>query len=84
MHVNILKMKDSAMNLRQIKERALEMGLSKKEISQLRKVQLVHYIQKNTQGIVCFGTNLLCQDFHCIWFKACKKEAYENYVITKQ
>lgn len=79
MHVDILKIRDSAMNLTQIKKQVLEMGLSKKEIRQLSKSELIRYIQKNTNGVGCFGLNHKCQDFHCVWFKVCTRESYKNY-----
>lgn len=67
------------MNLTQIKKLALELGLSKKEIIQLSKSELIRYIQKSTIGVGCFGLNHKCQDFHCIWFKVCTRESYKNY-----
>lgn len=67
------------MNLTQIKKSALELGLSKKEIKQLSKFELIRYIQKNKNGVGCFGLNHKCQNFHCIWFNPCTREAYKNY-----
>lgn len=71
------------MPFKSIKEQALALGLEKEKIKRFSKSELIRYIQTKTLGIGCFGLDHRCQEFNCKWFKACTREAYENYIAAK-